>query len=151
MIRALLTPLACLALVAAAAPGCGPACSPSERTFTGGATTSDGQTLYYESSPPGGPFLPYEGSTLLHLKHKFGTRPALVQVYLAFSERPEVVGGGGSSTAAGNQAVYLKQDAEEIAVKNDSCANYFIRVVATGPAPSAADASVDAAPDAAAD
>ena len=67
------------------------------------------------------------------MQHGLGVTPAYVQVYLSFSERPEEVGGGGSSLAAGNQALLLKTDATEIAVKNDSCAAYWVRVVAIAP------------------
>lgn len=129
----------------AVAPGCGPTCPVSERVYADGSLTKGTNLIRYETSGPEGPFIPYEGATLLHIKHGLGVRPQVVQVFLSFAERPEEVGGGGSSAAAGNQAILLKQDENEIAVKNDSCASYWIRVVAivdTSASP-ASDASTD--------
>jgi hypothetical protein len=126
-----LSALAMIGLAAISiAPGCGPTCPPSERVFADGSLKRGTNIIRYETSGPEGPFLPYEGATLVHIKHGLGVKPDLVQVFLSFSEYPEQVGGGGSSAAAGNQAILLKQDETEIAVKNDSCASYWIRVVA---------------------
>jgi hypothetical protein len=126
-----LSALAMLGFAAlAVAPGCGPTCPASERVYTDGSLRKGSSLIVYETSGPEGPFIPYEGATLLHIKHGLGVKPDFVQVFLSFSEHPEEVGGGGSSPAAGNQAIYLKQDENEVAVKNDSCASYWIRVVA---------------------
>ncbi|MGZ3418816.1 MAG: hypothetical protein ACXWUG_31290 [Polyangiales bacterium] len=114
-----------------AAPGCGSTCPASERVYADGSLKKGTGFMRYETSGPSGPFIPYEGATLLHIKHGLGVRPDTVEIFLSFAERPEDVGGGGSSPAAGNQAILLKQDENEIAVKNDSCASYWIRVVAT--------------------
>lgn len=108
--------------------GCGSACPTTERIVEDGARWTSGATRRYETSGPAGPFLPFEGATLLRIRHGLGVRPENVQVMLSFSERPE--GGGGYSYAAGNQALVLHQTAEEIAIKNDSCASYWIRVTA---------------------
>jgi hypothetical protein len=130
-IAAGLSAFAMLAIGAlAVAPGCGPTCPASERVFADGSLAKGTGLIRYETSGPEGPFLPYEGATLLHIKHGLGVKPDVVQVFLSFAEHPEEVGGGGSSAAAGNQAILLKQDETEIAVKNDSCASYWIRVVA---------------------
>jgi hypothetical protein len=112
--------------------GCGPACAPQTRSFEGGRLERRGDAIFYESSPPSGPFLPFDGGTYLHVKHGFGTRPHTVQIYLSFSEYPESAGGGGAAPSAGNQTVIQSWTDREIQIRNDSCANYWIRVVATG-------------------
>lgn len=150
--RRLLSALSALAVafvvVALFAPsGCGPTCPTSERVVTSGALSvrANGDR-YFETSPSDGPFLPFDGYTLLHVKHGLGVRPDFVQVYLSFNALPELGGNGGSSYAAGNQALLLYQDAEEIWVQNDSCANYFVRVTAVA-LPPAVDAGADGAPE----
>ncbi len=120
--------LASALLAVVANLGCGSACPTTERVVEDGARFTTGSTRRYQTSGPDGPFLPFEGATLLRIRHGLGVRPDQVQVMLSFSERPE--GGGGYSYAAGNQALVLHQTAEEIAIKNDSCASYWIRVTA---------------------
>ena len=112
--------------------GCGPSCFPSERVVSTGIRYSAGAQRVYMTSAPEGPFLPFEGGTVLRLRHQLGTNKLLVQVKLSFSEHPLASGGGGSSFAAGNQAVVQREDADEVVVKNDSCANYYIRVIVEG-------------------
>lgn len=112
--------------------GCGPSCYPSERVVSTGIRYTAGAQRVYMTSGPEGPFLPFEGGTVLRLRHQLGTNRLLVQVKLSFSEHPLASGGGGSSFAAGNQAVVQREDADEVVVKNDSCANYYIRVLVEG-------------------
>jgi hypothetical protein len=144
--------LGALAVVAAlAAPGCGPSCQPVDRVVADGVRDLDGPVRTFQTSTPDGPLLPFEGGTMLRIRHGLGIRPELVQVTLSFTERPMEAYKGGSSQAAGNQAIVLRQDADEVAVKNDSCANYFVRVVVVGYTPddagvadtSVTDATVD--------
>jgi len=132
-VRALLFASAFVA--ALAAPGCGPSCHPSERVVADGIRDVEGPIRSFQTSGPEGPLLPFEGATMLRIRHGLGIKPDLVQVTLSFTERPMEAYKGGSSQAAGNQAIVLRQDAEEVAVKNDSCANYFVRVVVLAPAP----------------
>jgi hypothetical protein len=118
-----------LALLLHAESGCGPSCPPSERVINDGIRHTAGAVRVYQTSGPDGPFVPFEGATLLHLRHGLGLRPHDVHIYLSFSERPLQSGGGGFSQAAGNQATIQRVDADEVAIKNDSCANYYARVV----------------------
>jgi hypothetical protein len=111
--------------------GCGPSCSTSERVVTTGTVTEGVAESVFETSPPEGPFLPFNGQTFLHVQHGLKTKHVRVTPYLSFSEYPLTPGNGGYSLAAGNQAVIEKQDENEVLIKNDSCANYWIRVVVT--------------------
>lgn len=112
--------------------GCGPSCQPSERVITNGERWSAGSDRVYRTSGPEGPFLPFEGATVLHIRHGLGVRPHQYQVQLAFSERPLQPGGGGSSFPAGNQVLVQRVDADEVTIRNDSCASYYIQVTLEG-------------------
>ena len=128
---------------------CGPSCTGIDRAFAGGERWTEGSTLVYETSPFDGPFLPFEGAANYHLRHDLGVVPTDVEIYLAFSDRPESTGNGGFAQSAGNQAVVLSVDAHEVVIKNDTCAAYFFRVVLRGRA--TADAGTDVTADAPAD
>lgn len=136
-----------VALVAPPFAGCGPACPPSERVIVEGTRLTTEASRYYETSGPEGPFLPFEGATQLRIRHGLGARPQKVVIMLAFTEHPQSPGGGGYSFAAGNQAIVLRQDADEVAIKNDSCAKYWVRVTieALTPEDAGADAPADTA------
>lgn len=125
--------LAAVAIVAAiTAPGCGPSCQPGERVVDEGIRIEAGPYREFQTSAPEGPYLPFEGGTMLRIRHKLGVVPGAPAIYISFTERPLEAYKGGYSQAAGNQAITLRHDAEEVAIKNDSCANYFIRVVISG-------------------
>jgi hypothetical protein len=118
-----------LALLLHGESGCGPSCPPSERVINDGIRHTAGAERVYQTSTADGPFIPFEGATLLHLRHGLGITPHHIAIYLSFSERPLQSGGGGFSQAAGNQATIQRVTADEVAIKNDSCANYYARVV----------------------
>lgn len=129
--------------------GCGPSCPSSERVVEAGIRHTAGAERVYQTSGPEGPFVPFEGATLLHLRHGLGVSPYNVAIYLSFSERPLQSGGGGFSQAAGNQATIQRVNADEVAIKNDSCANYYVRVVIEGHElgdAGATDSALDATP-----
>jgi len=122
--------LSAIAIVAAlTAQGCGPSCQPTDRVVEEGIRDLEGPVRTFETSAAEGPFLPFEGGTTLRIRHGLGMNPHDVDVSLSFTERPLEAAKGGYSQAAGNQAIVLRHNADEISVKNDSCANYYIRVV----------------------
>ncbi len=125
--------------------GCGPSCPSSERVVEAGIRHTSGAERVYQSSSAEGPFLPFEGATLLHIRHGLGVVPHQIAIYLSFADRPLSSGGGGFSQAAGNQATIQRVNAEEVAIKNDSCANYYVRVVIEGHELGDAGVSTDAA------
>jgi hypothetical protein len=116
------------AVAAASCLGCGAACdtsdeaNPPDRYVAG--TTTDGT---YESSPWKSGFLPYPGAKQYQLVHHLGFTPAQVEIFLAFSGDGERV-----APCAGNSCLVRCVDDELIWLKNDTCAEFFIRVVATG-------------------
>jgi hypothetical protein len=67
--------------------------------------------------------------------HHLGQTPANVSVFLSFKEFPGPGNNsdkepGNASQAAGNETVIERVDAHNIQVKNDSCSEFYLRVVA---------------------
>jgi hypothetical protein len=121
----------------AGAIGCGATCDTSDEGNVPSAH-EDGTTVngYYFSSESHGRLLHFPGGRRYDIYHHLGFEPILVQLYWSFAE----VGVGTTdqtdrstlSAAAGNSAeIQLKND-RYIRVKNDSCAEYWLLVVASG-------------------
>jgi len=101
----------------------------------------------YESSSWQGPWLHFPGGRRFVLAHHLGQTPASVSVYLSFKEYPGPGSNfddepGNSSQAAGNETVIEQVDAQHIQVRNDTCSDFYLRVVARD-APAAGDAGTD--------
>jgi hypothetical protein len=113
--------------------GCNPPCetSDSEAVTYDGGTTSSGS---YESSPIDGQYLHFPGGRRYSLRHTLGFTPQIVNVYVAFEEFP--LKENNISPAAGNQAVIEIVDANVVQVRNDTCDDLYMRLVATGGDPS---------------
>ncbi|WP_437609546.1 hypothetical protein WMF20_00085 [Sorangium sp. So ce834] len=118
---------------AALVAGCAPSrCDRSESAnppveFTE-ATPAGG---IYETSAPDGELLYFPGGMRYALKHGLGARPRWWQVYLSF-ESDGTRRGGTLAHAAGNQAEVTCADDEHLIVMNDSCSEYWLRVVVGG-------------------
>jgi hypothetical protein len=122
--------LAALGVISMGASGCGSyPCAPVERFSDRGTRHEGVDELVWESAPPSGPFAPFDGATTFHFLHGLGVTPTRTEVEVSFTEWPEAKGGGGSSTATGNQATKLLQDERRVVIRNETCANYFVRVV----------------------
>lgn len=128
--RALL-PLAVLALATLGCETLGPRyCDRSDEEnpfvpYTEG-TVENG---VYMSSPWDGELLFFPGGQHFALAHGLGETPRWAVSYLSFS-KDGVADGGSVAQAAGNQAVIVGMDAEEIRIKNDSCVDYWLLVTA---------------------
>jgi hypothetical protein len=118
-------------------------------TYTGG-TTADG---VYMSSSWSGPLLYWPGGQHYALVHGLGVTPSWIQAYVSFDEGgvggtdggldggadAGVSGGGTLAPAAGNDAEIGGVDGTSIQIANDTCASYWLLVVAgTGPGPAGA-------------
>ncbi len=107
--------------------------------FRGG--TVDATGTFYESSPWDGQFLHFPAGRRYRLFHNLGARPIDVNTYLSFAE--SALGTGHNvSESAGNQAVIEAVTAEHVEVRNDTCAEFWLRVTAQSP-PQIADAGTD--------
>lgn len=91
-------------------------------------------TSSYATSSPGGVWLHFPPGRRFRFAHGLGTDRLAVHAWLAVSERPlpesaseEEV--GNYAEAAGNTVVVERTDAEVVQVRNDTCAEYYLRVV----------------------
>lgn len=130
---------------ALAASSCSPPCSSADtdpvRVTERSPTSTD---TVYESTPWDGTYLHFPGGRRYQLEHGLGVRPHVVVTYLAFYEKP--LPGGNVAESAGNQAVIEVVDDEIIQVRNDTCAEFWLRVVAMTGDATASDAGASDAP-----
>ncbi len=137
--------LARAALIAPLALGviaCSPPCETASTEavdFLGGEVV--GTKTTYESSNWEGPYLHFPGGKRYRIHHGLGTTPVAVLTYLAFDEHP--LPGGNVSESAGNQSVIERVDDEVIVVRNDTCAEFWLRVVALTRGAGGSDAGTD--------
>ena len=98
-----------------------PDANPPQR-FTGGVTV-DG---VYQSTPSWqNGFLDYPGGKRYEFVHNLGAAPPNIDVFLAFDTNAS----GGATKCAGNTCIVTADD-QLIRVRNDTCAEFWIRVVA---------------------
>ncbi len=115
------------------------------QTYSDGTVSADG-TLY-ESTAWNGTFLDFPPGRTYNFEHGLGEVPTSYNVYLAFHPEPLPDGekGAGVSESAGNQAVVEIINDEIIQVRNDTCADFFVRVVAQTGGAAANNSSPDGA------
>jgi hypothetical protein len=123
---------ALIVLAPALAWSCSTPCETTESDpaveFHGGKRVSD---TMYETSAWDGDFLHFPPGRRFKLFHELGQAPS-VQSYVAFTERP-LATENNVSESAGNQVLIEAATAEYVQVRNDTCAEYYLRVVATIP------------------
>lgn len=121
-----------ITLVAALAVGCSELdnCPDAHDDIVVDTGTTYPEANLYESSEWTGKLDPFPAKTIVRFKHDLGTRPEIVNTYIAFSKD----GTGGDSDVTentGNQGRIKCVDAAEILVENDTCEeNFFLRVTA---------------------
>jgi hypothetical protein len=120
--------LSLAALGAIACLGCGAACDTSDDAnppsrFTAGTVTNDG----YESSSWKAAFLPFPGGKQYQLDHHLGFTPAQVEIFFAFDPN-----GDRAAPCAGNSCILRCVDDEMIWIENDTCADFWVRITASG-------------------
>ena len=85
----------------------------------------------------GAPYLDFSGQRtwVLDPSPWMGSRePIGFQAYLSFEPEPNADGGGGFALAAGNLAEFTSTEVGgvwQVSVLNDTCAQYYLRVVLT--------------------
>jgi hypothetical protein len=141
----LLTLLALIVLGASLGAACSSDCETADPThevhFQGGRRNA--ANTYYETADWTERFLRFPPGRRLVIHHELGTPPT-IQTYLSFSERG-LADGNNASESAGNQLVIETVDARVVKVRNDSCAEFYLRLVATVTGPEPIDASADVA------
>jgi hypothetical protein len=115
--------------------GCGTNCQRgSEQAATlheGGRMSSPG---FYETSPVAGPYLDFSSGKRWELVHGLGATPSH-DAFISFQRCPiqepceagdnEV---GGYTNAAGNAVIFEDVNAQSVTLRNDTCADFFLRV-----------------------
>jgi hypothetical protein len=131
---------ACAALAAgacvlvSATPACGPTCdttdtgNPAER-YEGGTVSGTASRFYVSSDWTAG-LLHFPGGKRYELAHHLGFTPAEIAIYVSFAERDTPV-----TPCSGNTCVIQIVNADAITIKNDTCSEFWVRVVASGVAP----------------
>lgn len=101
----------------------------------------------WESNPGQGDFLPYPRQRTIFFEAPFGDGVfATVLSYISADQNPVSVGGN-DTLASGNVVETTNFPSGAFAVHNDTCADYFIRVVAFTGAPPGAPTVKDAGTD----
>ena len=133
--------LACLtAIFALSATGCGTCDTGGQRAieFNGGKNNVVEDeplpdVLRYETSQPFAEYLHCPGGRRFDLVHNLGVAPYSVQGYLSFERVPgegaDNDNTGNFAEAAGNQFVIECIDDQRVRVRNDTCAETYLRVV----------------------
>jgi hypothetical protein len=146
----------CVLLASAGCSQFGPSCDTSDDGnpadhYNEGAVTNG----TYMSTPYTGPLLMFEGGKRYYLHHKLGCTPQMIQMFESFTENG--LSAGTMAPCAGNMCELQRVDQTGILVKNDTCSDFYLLVVASSPNcalnldggddHAATDAAADAAPD----
>lgn len=137
-----------------AVSGCG-GCDVGGQTpleFTDGIT--NGARTIYETGAPTGDMLHFPPGRTYDLVHGLRARPVTVNSFISFTKRLTPDGDGTDTTkpnhvaeSAGNAVVIERWDDEKIRVRNDSCGEFYVRIVALADgAPSSAEGGAGGAP-----
>lgn len=126
--------LACLtAILALSAAGCGTCDTGGQQPIEFKGGWPDPDVGFYETSKPFGEYLHFPGGRRFDLIHELGVAPHSVQGFLSFERVPGEGSGddntGNFAAAAGNQLVTECIDEERVRVRNDTCAETYLRVV----------------------
>jgi len=117
--------LAAILLFASGACGCQPDCGEKQEIRYEQGITDPTHTVY-QSSPITGPWLHFPALRAYQLVHTLRTFPVEVNVSLAFAESGENLAPG-----AGRESVWhVDPKSGDIFVTNDSCAEFYVYVVA---------------------
>ena len=86
--------------------------------------------LEYQSSPIEGRWLHFPGGRRYQLVHHLPARPTQLAAFLSFDEDPPR---DDFTLGTGSIAVFEEVTDETITIHNDTCAAYYLRVVASVP------------------
>ncbi len=132
----LVAALTCVATTATSPSGCAGDDCDSDTQAWGSCTQGERvDPNTWESGPVSGqPYLNFHGERtwVLDPRPWMGSRqPIGFQAYLAFNPLPDIDGGDGFAQPAGNLVEYTLMPNGQVQVLNDTCAQYYLRVVLT--------------------
>jgi hypothetical protein len=125
---------AALFFIGVGVPGCGTRCD--RRLDEDPVRYTDGRTRdgVYETAPPAGPYLVFPPGRTYRLVHDLGGEPRIALAWLAFEARPlDGEPASGTIAAAGDQVTFEALTDDHVDVRNDTCSDVFLRVVASEP------------------
>lgn len=98
-----------------------------------GGTTDVAQGIY-ESAPVEGPYLVFPGGRTYRFLHGLGSAPRSYSAFFAFDEYPYSADSpSGTVVGAGSQATFEAVTDTYVDVRNDTCSEVRIRIVASHP------------------
>ena len=108
--------------------GCGAACDTSDdnnapERYSGGTVTGDS----YESSPWRSGLLPFPGGKQYQVEHHLGFTPSSVDIFIGFGPDDQQV-----SPCSGNTCLIRCVDDQIVWIRNDTCADFWVRVATAG-------------------
>lgn len=146
----------CVALLLSGSSASSTACSPCRVggqdpvNYTAGTTNKE--RTYYETGRPDDEMLHFPQGRKYALFHGFGYQPIDINVFLSFRKQLSATGAKNDKNkpnnvaeSAGNQAVIEAWDDEKIILRNDTCAEFYLRAVIVGDPDFAAIASIGGA------
>ncbi|SRR5690606_4515324 len=107
--------------------------------YRGGKPHLDGETPWYETSEAGGEYLHFPAGRRFDLMHGLGRPPEKFTSYVSFERVPGTGDDSGEENtgnfaeASGNIVVYECLDENRVRVRNDTCAEFYLRVVLEAP------------------
>lgn len=109
-----------------------PPAQPAER-YSGGHVYA---RAFYETNALDEPMLPFRAGEAYEIEHRLGVVPLTVLPYLSFVQRPDLEseksGVKHVALGSGNEALIVDQTEEMVVVRNDTCADFYLRVVVEG-------------------
>ncbi len=94
----------------------------------------------YWTSPPEGPYLRFESGVSYEIFHELGAPPQTIDAMLSFQRCPMLTPcsaeddeTGGATFSAGNLVIVDDVNSESVIVRNDTCADLFLRVTLLDP------------------
>jgi hypothetical protein len=119
------------AACALATLGCGDTCQAGDGelvSFVDGQTNAAG--TFYQTGPIQGPYLHFPSGRIFELEHHLIAAPNSFQALLSFDSRALLDRANNVAESAGNQAVVDCIDSELIRIRNDTCAEFYLRLEA---------------------
>lgn len=129
------TPLAAALLLVGSQLGCSSQCDGSAGKTLVDVTdgTTDLENGVYESAPWDGTYLEFGAQRRYRFFHGLGGVPRVVQAWIGFVPKPLAPPGPNVSEGVGNEALLRGVTDEYVIVQNDTCARFYLRLVASEP------------------
>jgi len=121
--------LCCCLAVADGLIGCDTGCDKEDgaaQRYAGGETSPT--CTSYQTGGFNDPYLAIPPGRRWDIEHGLRQEPRLIQSYLAFSERP-LANDQNTAESAGNQLVIEEVTDEFVRVRNDTCEDFWLRLV----------------------